>query len=71
MNDWTLVNLNLLAKTLGELSYEEILKPVSTGKGTYSVKLASGAEYTFSAWMGIWDHLRVDPLSIKKQTAII
>nr|BDT29056.1 siderophore biosynthesis protein IucC [Bacteriovorax sp. HI3] len=66
MNDWLQVNLNLLAKTLGELSYEQILKAEEMEKGKYRVRLQSGAEYTFCAWMGIWDHLRVDAQSIKK-----
>lgn len=66
MNDWNLVNLNLIAKALGELAYEGILRPEKTGEGKYLLKLRSGAQYSFSAWMGIWDHLRVNPLSIKK-----
>lgn len=66
MSQWLSVNLNLLVKALGELSYEGILSPVEIKTGEYSVALQSGAEYRFSAWCGIWDHLRVTPTSIKK-----
>ena len=63
---WKTVNLNLIAKALGELSYEQILKPGQIGENQYFIKLENGVEYTFVAWKGIWDHLRVTPSSIQK-----
>lgn len=66
MSDWQIVNLNLLAKALGELSYEQILTPLEVSTGHFELTLSSGAKYTFSAWRGVWDHLRIDPQSIKK-----
>lgn len=63
---WEIVNAHLVAKALGELSYEQILKPDQVGENQYFLKLQSGVEYTFAAWKGIWDHLRVTPTSIKK-----
>ncbi len=63
---WKIVNQNLIAKALGELSYEQILRPEKLSENLYKLKLKSGAEYTFIAWSGIWDHLRVTPSSIKK-----
>lgn len=72
MRDWQIVNLNLIAKSLGELCYEQILTPVKISETNYAIDLKSGVKYTFSAWMGIWDHLRVDPKSIKRnETEII
>lgn len=66
MSDWQIVNLNLLAKSIGELCYEQILFAKKTAEGHYVLELQKGAHYIFKAWMGIWDHLRVDPISIKK-----
>ena len=66
MSDWDLVNLNLLAKSIGELCYEQILCAKMTSENHYIIELQRGARYTFKAWTGIWDHLRVDPITIKK-----
>lgn len=66
MSDWQRANLNLLAKSIGELCYEQILTAVKNVDGTYFIDLKKGDRYTFSAWMGIWDHLRVNPTSILK-----
>lgn len=67
---WKIVNQNLIAKAIGELSYEQILKPKRISENLYRVKLQSGTEYTFIAWKGIWDHLRVTPSSIKKNKTV-
>lgn len=66
MSDWSTVNLNLIAKSIGELCYEQILTAVKLSDNEYTINLKNGVIYTFSAWMGIWDHMRVDPKSIKK-----
>ena len=66
MSDWQTANLNLLAKSIGELCYEQILTAKKNAEGLYVIELQKGARYTFKAWMGIWDHMRVDPNSIKK-----
>lgn len=66
MNNWSLANLNLIAKSIGELYYEQIIRVSKIDEKNYTLKLESGAVYTFSGWMGIWDHLRVDPKSIVK-----
>jgi aerobactin synthase len=67
MSPWDVVNLNLLSKTLGELSYEGILSPKKIEGDDYVLELKSGAIYFFKAWRGIWDHLRVNPMTIKKK----
>ncbi len=66
MSDWNRVNLNLLAKSIGELCYEQILNARQMSEGSFELTLQKGAKYTFKAWTGIWDHMRVDPNSIKK-----
>lgn len=63
---WQIVNRKLMAKSLGELSYEGILKPVQVSETEFRVDLKSGVVYLFSAWLGIWDHLRVQPQSIRR-----
>jgi aerobactin synthase len=67
MSDWQIVNLNLIAKSIGELCYEQILTAVKISDDQYAIDLKTGVQYTFKAWMGIWDHMRVDPKSIKKK----
>lgn len=66
MSDWQTVNLNLIAKSIGELCYEQILTAVKLSDNEYAIDLQSGDRYTFKAWLGIWDHMRVDPKSIRK-----
>lgn len=56
MSDWQTVNLNLIAKSIGELCYEQILTAVKLSDNEYAIDLQSGDRYTFKAWMGIWDH---------------
>ena len=69
MSDWQTANLNLLSKSIGELCYEQILIAVKNADETYTINLKKGDSYTFSAWMGIWDHLRVNPVSILRNGA--
>ncbi|WP_179381004.1 IucA/IucC family protein [Jannaschia marina] len=52
----------LLAKMIGELSWEEVLHP--TGDGAFALPLASGRTYRFRAVRRIWDNLDVDPESL-------
>lgn len=67
MSDWQTVNQNLIAKSIGELCYEQILTAVKLSANEYAIDLKHGDRYTFKAWMGIWDHMRVDPKSIVKK----
>lgn len=69
MSDWQVVNQNLVAKSIGELCYEQILTAVKLANNEYAIDLKHGDRYTFKAWMGIWDHMRVDPKTIKKKGA--
>ena len=62
---WLIVNLELIAKSIGELTFEEILKPVMQRNG-FELTLQSGVTYQFTGWMSVWDHLKVNPASIRR-----
>lgn len=69
---WLKVNQDLVAKSLGELAYEQILRPTLlhkeglNGSGLYRVDLKSGVSYRFHAWQGVWEYLRVRADSIER-----
>lgn len=63
---WQKVNAALVAKSLGELSHEQLLKPSELGSGSCELNLASGVCYRFRAWRTVWDFLRVDPSSLQR-----
>lgn len=71
---WQISNQNLVAKAIGELTYEQILNPtkqreeVNAGETRYALTLKSGIVYTFDAWLSIWDHLKLRPTSIDRVT---
>ena len=60
----------LVAKAIGELHYEEILKAEKTSLNLYEVKLQSGVMYQFHAIESIWSSLKVDPKSIVRTPAM-
>lgn len=61
---WVRVNQNLVAKSLQELSYEQILKPSSVDGQNFVFALQSGVEYHCQGWQGIWSDIKVQPDSI-------
>lgn len=61
--NWERAGRHLLAKTLGELSYELLLDPVHLGEGRYRVDLPD-VSYAFSARRGAFTDWRVEPDSI-------
>ncbi|UYL07615.1 siderophore biosynthesis protein IucC [Bdellovibrio sp. SKB1291214] len=73
---WVRVNQNLVAKSLQELSYEQILKPTSQPSATaagessdvqnYVFALQSGVEYHCQGWQGIWTDIKVQSDSIMR-----
>lgn len=67
--NWGTVNLKLIAKSIGELTFEQILGPVRL-EDSWILKLSSGVVYTFKGWMTTYEHLRVDPNSITKNNAL-
>lgn len=64
MNPWTLVNLKLIAKSISELHYEEVLKLEPESSGSYHLNLASGASYHFQGRLSAWGHVWVYPETI-------
>ncbi len=68
---WITVNRNLVAKALGELAYEQVLKPTLEENGAgdgalYRLDLQSGVSYRFCAWRSVWEHLLVRPDSVER-----
>lgn len=66
MNYWQEANLDLIAKSISELSYEEILAPKEIENNYYELVLSSNVKYTFKATKSIWGMLRVESHSISK-----
>ncbi|WP_373997587.1 IucA/IucC family siderophore biosynthesis protein [Bdellovibrio bacteriovorus] len=70
VTDWRKINLQMIAKSLQELTYEQVLNPVAAEMrdestvGLYEVKLSSGVTYSFHAWRGVWTDLKVQAGSI-------
>ena len=60
---WTTVNQNLIAKAIGELTFEEVLAPTHQNSH-YSLTLKSGVTYSFSGWTTTWEHLRIDATTL-------
>ena len=65
MKFWIKANQELIAKAIGELTFEQVLKPVKSGND-WELTLASGAKYSFSGWMSTWEHLRINSSTIKR-----
>ncbi|MFN3454248.1 MAG: hypothetical protein ACK41T_04755, partial [Pseudobdellovibrio sp.] len=70
---WFQANKNLIAKAIGELTFEEIISPLkvaSSNEGSlwcdYRLNLASGINYEFKGWLTIFNYLRVKPESLKR-----
>lgn len=63
---WEQANRQLIAKSIGELRYEQILKPQSQNGLDYNLFLKSGVSYKFQAWQSVWEHLRIKPESIER-----
>lgn len=65
--NWQRAGRDLLAKTLAELSYEQLLEPVmEVDTGDYRVDLPPGVTYKFSARRWAFGHWQVDPASITR-----
>lgn len=62
---WERVNQNLVAKSIGELTFEQVLTPLSRNS-SWELNVSTGATYTFEAKMGIWEHLVVTPNTLKR-----
>lgn len=61
---WIAVNQKLVAKSLQELSYEQILKPETSDGLNFVFSLTNGVKYLCKGWRGIWTDVKVQPESI-------
>ena len=68
---WHAANRRLLAKALGELSWEEAIHPEQIADDDYRLLLPDGVEYRFSAWRNIWQQLVPDPSTLYRLPEII
>jgi siderophore synthetase component len=66
---WHHAGRQLLAKTLAELSYEQLLDPAPAGDDCYRVEVGDGVGYTFRARRGGFGCWRVEPASVCRSTA--
>jgi aerobactin synthase len=65
MKMWIRANQELIAKAIGELTFEQVLKPVQVEE-SWELILSSGVRYSFTGWMSTWEHLRLNPVSIQR-----
>ncbi len=63
---WNRAARALLAKTLAELAYEQVLSPVETAAGRYEITLSPALSYRFGARCFMLDHLVIDPATIER-----
>jgi siderophore synthetase component len=64
---WRTASRRMLAKALGEFSYEELLSPVEAGDNRYAVEFSGGVAYLFTARRGAYESWHVDPVSIVRR----
>ncbi|WP_281646444.1 IucA/IucC family protein [Parendozoicomonas sp. Alg238-R29] len=67
---WEQANRKLLAKSIGELCWEELFSPTILSDNRWQLKLKSGASYHFRAWRNIWDQPVVEPSSIERSPTL-
>ncbi|MBX2812395.1 MAG: IucA/IucC family siderophore biosynthesis protein, partial [Myxococcales bacterium] len=64
---WGAATRGLVAKAIGELSHERMIKPLAKGAGKYRIIAdRPGVEYTFEAKRFGLDHWEVEPLSVQR-----
>lgn len=64
---WRAAGRALVAKTIAELCYEQLLAPRPAGDGGYALRLPGGVAYRFTARRGAFATWRVDPDSVWRQ----
>lgn len=63
---WHRAGRDLLAKTLAELCYEQLLDPARTSDDGYRVDVGDGVAYAFRARRGAFESWRIDPASVRR-----
>ncbi|WPU64103.1 IucA/IucC family protein [Peredibacter starrii] len=62
---WNTVNQELVAKSIGELTFEEVLRPEPNGTH-FEFTTKSGVNYRFEGWKTVWEYLRVKPSTLMR-----
>lgn len=65
MNNWQQVNLNLIAKAIGEMVFEETIS-VSETNSLFSFTNSNGVSYSFQGQKSLWNWIKVNPNSITR-----
>lgn len=65
MKNWQQVNLNLIAKAIGEMVFEETLI-VSESDSLFTFTTSSGVSYSFQGHKSLWNWIKVNPDSITR-----
>ncbi len=65
MNNWQQVNLNLIAKAIGEMVFEETIS-VSENNSLFSFTNSNGVSYSFQGQKSLWNWIKVNPNSITR-----
>jgi siderophore synthetase component len=68
---WREVGRRLVAKLLSELLYEEVLRATPEGPGRYRIELGDGTAYRFRARRRLFDTLRVEPGSVRREGSTV
>ncbi|WP_413584635.1 IucA/IucC family protein [Bdellovibrio sp. HCB274] len=63
---WVRVNQKLVAKSLQELSYEQVLKATTVDGQNFVFALQNGIEYHCQGWQGIWTDIKVQADSVTR-----
>ncbi len=64
MTPWVSVNHSLIAKSISELHFEEVLFPIQVQENKYELHLKSGVSYSFEGRLSAWNHLWVEPVNL-------
>ena len=65
MSSWKQVNLNLIAKAIGEMVFEENISLTHRDE-YYCFTTSKNINYRFKGQMSLWGWIKVDPLSIER-----
>ena len=65
MNKWQQVNLNLIAKAIGEMVFEETIT-VSESGSLFSFTTSHQVTYSFQGQKSLWNWIKVNPASISR-----
>lgn len=65
MKNWQQVNLNLIAKAIGEMVFEETIS-VTENDSLFSFTTSNGVSYTFQGQKSLWNWIKVNPNTITR-----